>query len=289
MDRSYSYFEHKKIDWEALTQKYKPQLVDCDADTFVDVAATMLAEIKDTHIWLEHRRNRISKYVPQFERNYDFDFVEQDLENARSFGALGITGITSDGFGYVRISTLAVEPDTLRKLIADVRDRLFQTKGIILDLRRNSGGSEVCAQSIAALFASEETVYGRSKFRASADHTDFIEFAPRVIEPAENPYTKPVVCLIGSGTVSSAEAFAMMMKAIPTATVIGEPTRGASGYPEPIRLPNGVDVWFSRWCSMLPDGTVIEDVGVPPDETIMHGERDPTYNRAVGILKNSKK
>lgn len=289
MERSYSYFEHKQIDWAALTQKYKPQLIDCDADTFVDVAATMLAEVKDTHIWLEHRRNRVSKYISEFESNYDFDFVEQDLKNQRAFGSFGITGITSDGFGYLRISSLAVDSNTFNKLIADVRGRLFQTKGIILDLRRNPGGSEECAQSVAALFASEETVYARSKLRASGDQGDFYEIAPRSIKPAETPYTKPVVCLCGPGTVSSAEAFTMMMKAIPTATVIGQPTRGASGNPEPIQLPNGVDVWFSRWCSMLPDGTLIEDVGVPPDERVMHGERDPTYIRAVGILKNSQK
>ena len=289
LNRSYSYFEHKKIDWPALTQKYRPQLADCDADTFVDIAATMLAEVKDTHIWLEHRRNRVSKYVPQFEKNYDFDFIEQDLKKGRSFGTFGITALTSDGFGYVRISSLAVEPNTAEKLIADLQNRLLPTKGIILDLRRNPGGAEKIAFSVANLFASEETIYGRSKFRASIDHTDFYEGTPRVLEPTKNSSTKPVICLIGPGTVSSAEAFAMMMKAIPTATVIGQPTRGASGKPEPIQLPNGVDVWFSRWCSMLPDGTLIEDDGVPPDETIVHGEGDPTYIRAVEILKNSKK
>ena len=289
LDRSYSYFEHKNIDWPALTQKYRPQLTDCDADTFVDIAATMLAEVKDTHIWLEHRRNRTSKYVSRFEKNYDFDFIEQDLKNGRSFGTFGITALTSDGFGYVRISSLAVEPNTVQKLVADLQDRLLPTKGIILDLRRNPGGAENIALSVANLFASEETIYGRSKFRASADHADFYEGTPRVLKPTKNPSMKPVVCLIGPGTVSSAEAFAMMMKAIPTATVIGQPTRGASGKPEPIQLPNGVDVWFSRWCSMLPDGTLIEDDGVPPDETIVHGEGDPTYIRAVEILKNSKK
>jgi len=289
MDRNYSYFTHKKIDWPALTQKYQPQLADCDADTFADIAATMLAEIKDTHIWLEHRRNRVSKYTPTIKENFDFEVIEQDLTDATPFGTFGITALTSDGFGYVRISSLAVDPDTVESLIDDVRKRLFKTQGIILDLRRNPGGSELCAKPVAGLFAAKETVYARAKFRASADHDHFYEVAPRSITPQQWSFPKPVVCLIGPGTVSSSEGFAMMMKAIPTVTVIGQPTRGASGNPEPIQLPNGVDVWFSRWVSMLPDGTVIEDDGVIPDETIAHGNGDSTYVRALEILKNSQK
>ncbi len=286
MDRSYSYFAHKNVDWPALAQKYQAQLDDCDADTFADVAATMLAEIKDTHIWLEHRRNRLSKYISTFESNYDFDVVEKDLKEAKSFGTFGITALTSEGFGYVRITSLAVDPNTVTQLVNDLRERLFKTKGIILDLRKNPGGSELCAQSIATLFASEKTTYARSKFRASVDHSDFYELAPRSIPASENPFSRPVVCLIGPGAVSSSEAFAMMMKAIPSATLVGQPTRGASGNPKVIQLPNGVDVWFSRWVSLLPDGAVIEDNGVTPDETIVHGEGDATYARAVEILKN---
>ena len=289
MDRQYSYFEQKEIDWNALANRYRDKVDLTDSDKFVDVVSDMLAELKDTHVWMEYRRNRISKYVSRFEPNFDFGIVNKDLKDAEEFGDFGITAITNDGFGYIRITSLAADPVWVQKMAADIRERLFDTPGIILDIRRNSGGSEYIAQQIGSMFADEERVYARSKFRAGQGHDEFVEIAPRKIIRADLTYTNPVVCLIGPGAVSSAEGFAMIMKSLPHATLIGLPTRGASGNPQPVQLPNGVDVWFSRWASMLPDGTPIEDVGVAPDEEIEHGENDPTYTRGLEHLKNSVK
>ena len=81
-----------------------------------------------------------------------------------------------------------------------------------------------------------------------------------------------------------------MMKCFPHVTMIGQNTRGASGNPAPITLPNGVDVWYSRWMSLLPDGTPIEDVGIEPDIRVKHeGKGDPTFERAIEHLKKKTK
>ena len=66
------------------------------------------------------------------------------------------------------------------------------------------------------------------------------------------------------------------------------PTRGASGNPAPVTLPNGVEVWFSRWVAMELDGTPIEDRGVIPDVAVKpdpKNRKDPTFQRALRILK----
>jgi C-terminal processing protease CtpA/Prc len=104
--------------------------------------------------------------------------------------------------------------------------------------------------------------------------------------PPPQPFTRPVVCLIGPGCVSSGEGFALMMKAMDHVTLVGQPTRGASGNPHPVTLSNGVKVWFSRWVAMEPDGTPIEGRGIQPDVTVEHmGEGDPTFDKAVEILR----
>jgi hypothetical protein len=289
MDRNYSYFDHKEIDWPKLTAKYRERAEAADNDGFTEVVSEMLAEIKDIHIWLEHRRQRVSKFVSRFDANYDFPVVDKSLKDVKQFGDLGITGITKDGFGYIRIVSFAIDPNLVQQMAEDIRERLFDTPGIIIDSRRNPGGSEVYAQQLGSLFADEERVYATSKFRSGVGHGDFYEAQPRRVIQAETVYTRPVVCLIGPGAVSSAEGFALIMKALPHVNVIGLPTRGASGNPQPVQLPNGVDVWFSRWVAMTPDGAPIEDNGVTPDETVEHGEGDPTYTRAIELLKKSKK
>ena len=73
-----------------------------------------------------------------------------------------------------------------------------------------------------------------------------------------------------------------MMKALPHVTLIGQPTRGASGNPASVDLPNGISVSYSRWVDMLPDGTPIEGKGVSPDITVEHeSPGDPTFDAAV--------
>ena len=75
-----------------------------------------------------------------------------------------------------------------------------------------------------------------------------------------------------------------MFAALPNVTLIGKPTRGSSGNPQPVALPNGVDVWFSRWMALTSDGIPIEDNGVQPDIEIGHGDGDPTFEKAVQEL-----
>lgn len=82
----------------------------------------------------------------------------------------------------------------------------------------------------------------------------------------------------------------MMMKAIPRVTLIGQPTRGASGNPHPVQLSNGIQVMFSRWVSMLPDGSPIETIGVPPDRVVPHqraNDEDPTLEVAIKVLQGA--
>jgi C-terminal processing protease CtpA/Prc len=74
----------------------------------------------------------------------------------------------------------------------------------------------------------------------------------------------------------------MMFRAVEGATLVGLPTAGASGNPRPARLPNGVEVWFSRWVNELPDGTPTEGKGIPPHVRVEVGaEGDPILDRGL--------
>jgi C-terminal processing protease CtpA/Prc len=86
-----------------------------------------------------------------------------------------------------------------------------------------------------------------------------------------------------------------MLKCLPHVTTIGMPTRGSSGNPKPFKLPGAeVTVVYSRWVDMLPDGTPVEDHGVPPEIVVdepasAYDRADPTWDRAVALLRAQAK
>lgn len=287
MDRNYSHFTHKKINWQELTEKYRDRAITAKtAQQWVDVVADMLAEMNDTHTWMIHNGKQITKTKTGWVPNFDFSVVDDDLQDIRSFGNVGLVAKTSDGLGYVRITSLVDVDRRTRSEVIRAVEKLFSTPGIIFDLRRNAGGDETFAQQIAGMLTEEQIVYAVNKFRSGPGHDDFYQH-PRILVPGKGPkYGKKMVCLIGPATVSSAEGFALMMRALPNCTCIGKPTRGASGNPAPVHLAEGIDVWYSRWMALTPEGEPIEDVGVQPDEDIQHMRgSDATYARAKELLK----
>jgi hypothetical protein len=287
MDRNYSFFALKRIDWKGLSQRYRAKAEGAKGiSEFIEVVADMLCRLEDMHVWIETPQGgRVSVYSSRREGNFNYTAVVQKLHGLRRFGRLGFVGRTSEGYGVVVVTSLTTDQSTIRQFLAAV-EGLFDTPEMIVDLRANGGGSEPLAGRIAAMFTDQRRCYAGSRFRASLEHDDFVQTEGRFVEPAPGAtYTHPVICLIGPGCVSSGEGFALMMKCLPHVTLVGQPTRGASGNPAPVSLPNGVSVWYSRWMSLLPDGTPIEGKGVPPDVLVQHqGPGDPTFDAAVEML-----
>lgn len=289
MDRNYSYFDHKKINWSALSNKYRVKGE--GPKEFVEAVEKMLAELKDTHVWIMHDGRTIYTCQKPNKPNYDFEYVRSQLEDERVVRGFCLTGRTKDGFGYVLIDSMyGINDKTFAQIAEDIH-RLLDSPGLIVDSRVNSGGSEPIGQKLAGMFCDQECVYAIRKIRSGEKHSDFTEGSKTILRPwrlheKDMAYTNPIVCLQGAGAVSSGEGFTLMMKALPHCVTFGLPTRGASGNPSPIKLPNGVEVWYSRWLALDAQGNPIEDVGVAPDVVFDGaGEGDKTFDKAIEMLK----
>ncbi len=80
----------------------------------------------------------------------------------------------------------------------------------------------------------------------------------------------------------------MMGRALPNVTLVGLPTRGSSGAPAPVALPNGVRVWYSRWISLFPDGSGFERTGIAPDIRVEHTPGgDPAFDKALALIEKA--
>jgi len=286
--RTYSYLDLKKLDWPAISARHRERFAAAkDEDAFVAAAKEMLGELKDLHVTIRRSDGRVEgTYVAGVKRNYDFKAVAAELKGFEQIGKVAFAGTTADGYGYVTIGTLQFDDATLARIVAAIESRL-NAHGFLLDLRANGGGDERRALEIASIFADKERVYALSRFRNGPDPADLSAPFERKVGPRKaRTFTKPVVCLIGPGCVSSGEGFVKMLKAQPHVTLVGQPTRGASGNPQPVELPNGVTVFLSTWVDLLPDGTVTEGTGIAPEVVVEHeGDGDPTFQAGVRVLR----
>ena len=101
-----------------------------------------------------------------------------------------------------------------------------------------------------------------------------------------------VVVLIGPGTVSSCESFALMLRRVAGCTLIGARTAGSSGNPQPVDLGNGVTVYVPSWKDLLPNGICLEGRGVTPDIVVKTDGKsfvngDPVLEAAVRLAELS--
>lgn len=284
----YSFSSLKRVDWARLADKYRaPAEAASTTAAFADAIEPMLAELRDLHVWIElpdgqRRYPHTSRYRP----NFDLQHVKSKLRDVENVTGIGFTGRTSDGFGVVVVTGLPTKG--AYDEFSESMKRMGDAPGFIVDLRANPGGSEAGAAMIAGWFTDRRTKYARNQVRVGVDPNELQETQSRYFDPAgPSAYLRPVICLIGPGCVSSGEGFALMMKSLDHVRMIGQPTRGASGNPQPETLSNGVRVWFSRWVSLELDGSVIEGRGVLPDVVVEHDDAhgDSTFESALTLLR----
>ncbi|HLN30564.1 MAG TPA: S41 family peptidase [Gemmataceae bacterium] len=299
MARNYSYFDLKQIDWPGLKEKYRARASAADTlPAFVDVLGEMLGELNDGHVRFLAPADAVV-LRPPMKRKVDgnFEAAEATIKGAdwigNGFARIGT--LQGDDFGVVRITRQSrADAAAVQKVVEFIRTH-NDLPGFLIDLRGADGGDEHLAARIAAEFCLSKTVYAKSKYRNGPKPTDFGPVYDRVLEPATKPYTKPVVCILGPGCVSSGEALAQMLTCLPHVTSVGLPTRGSSGNPRPFKLPGvAVTVLYSRWVDLMPDGSPIEGKGIQPRILVdlpasAYEKSDPTREKAIDILRTNVK
>lgn len=289
MDRHYSFFAAFGLDWKALADAHREQAKKATTpQAFADALRPLLAALEDPHVFLEMPNGqRIPTFTEQPGRNVNYAVTARSLTDIDQIGRTAFAGRTKrGGFGFLAVASLQ-QPDSEFERIEAALRGLLDAPALIVDLRGNVGGSELRARKLASYLAERRTLYARSRIRGGAAHDNLIDAGARYLEPhAKTLYGGPVACLVGPSCMSSGEGFALMMRALPQVVLVGQPTRGASGNPKPVHLPNGVTVHYSRWISLLPDGTPVERQGVPPDIVVTHElAGDPTLEAAIAELE----
>lgn len=157
-------------------------------------------------------------------------------------------------------------------------------KGIILDLRDNTGGLLSAAVKWSGLLLPEETPVVIERSRGDKQETQKAK-GPAILEGL------PLVVLVNGGSASASEIVSGAVKDAGRGKIIGEETFGKGSVQTLEYLDGGtaLKLTVSKW--LTPKGTTIEENGIEPDETVeltdddFEADRDPQMDRAKEVLR----
>lgn len=176
---------------------------------------------------------------------FDLERGERPAPQARADLPSGVRVLRFDAFDKASVAWLA-------RNLADPPPR-----GMILDLRSNSGGLVTAQVEISSYFLEPGTNLGRSVARHSTRSS--------VTRQSSMRYDGPLVVLIGPTSASAAEITAYALRYHHRGRLVGAETAGAVLAARSYPLPGGgfVDVAVADY--LTPDGRRLEGVGVKPD------------------------
>ena len=275
MDERYCFFEYKDIDWKDVYARYQSQIKsEMSSEALFEVLGNMLAELKDGHVNLVSSFNmsRYWDWYLDYPDNFDAK-IQRNYLGKDYYIASGIRyKMLEDSIGYMYYGSFSsgIGNAGLDQII----NKFSKCKGIIIDVRDNSGGLLTNVDVLASRFTNEKILTGYSRYKTGKGHQDFSNPEAKYLEPSNRiRYLKPVVVLTNRHCFSATNDFVSIMKLLPTVTVMGDRTGGGGGLPLSSELPNGWYVRFSACPSYTPDMEDIE-FGIDPDIRVDMTEDD---------------
>jgi carboxyl-terminal processing protease len=296
-DLHYSFFGVKRINWDSLGAHYRPLAVNASTDAeFAGVLGRMLDELHDVHVALTPglaketmrqlaRSDTASTY---FAQGVVFD---RYVTSSRYTSARHLRyGMATPTVGYILIASFT--GGDWSKEMDEALDGLSTARSIVVDVRNNTGGTYVLAAALAGRFADRTRTFGYVRRRNGPSHDDFTDFVAEIVAPTgARQFRGPVIVLSNRRNVSTSENFILAMKALPSVTVVGDTTAGASGAPIVRELSNGWTYQLSEWIEYTPERTIFEGIGLPPHVVVRAKATDVGKNldavleRALSLLQ----
>lgn len=216
---------------------------------------------------------------------------------------------------YMKLST-CTQPQISNKVFERNIDLLRNSKGVIIDIRGNRGGTDetwnpniikhIAPNGIDIMSAvimkcrvsnNSFNEYGKQVPNLQ-DYADNIAMQPvnlgkNVIDwPDSLKFKSPIILLTDGYTGSAAEDFAFTIKNLNLGTIVGSHTIGCVSHPRTYLLPSGYKYLMSTWSFTNPDGSSLIENGIAPDIEVpfyvsdyING-KDPQLEKAIQLLIN---
>lgn len=208
---------------------------------------------KDLHLRVRFDPERIAR-----RRNAELStadsvaLAERRLRNNRrsNYGFREVK-ILDGNIGYLNLSGFFGVDEEAGAAAAATMNFLSNTDALIIDLRRNGGGSPAMIQLITSYLYGPEPVHLNNFYNRANDEQTQTWTLPYV--PGKRRPDVPVYVLTSSSTFSAAEEFSYNLRNLERATLIGEVTGGGAH-------PGGTQIATERFAIFVPDGRAINPI-----------------------------
>ena len=213
IDEQYCFLDYKAeeygLDWDEVHERYRKDIVSTmtEKDLFY-VLGNMLEELKDGHVNL-YSGFDVARYWSWYEdypKNFS-DSIQRIYLGKDYHIASGIKyKVLDDNIGYLYYESFsdAIGDGNLNDMFTE----LAICKGLIIDIRNNSGGQLTNASKLAARFTNEKILTGYILHKTGPGHSDFSDPYPIYLEPSNDiRWQKPVVVLTNRSAYSATNDF----------------------------------------------------------------------------------
>lgn len=185
------------------------------------------------------------------------------------------SSILKNNIGYIQVLSF-IGANTTTEFISAI-EKTENTKGLILDLRGNTGGLLPNAVFMANMFIPKGnivSIVGRSGYKKDIYAQDM-----------DYTISKPIVILVDGGSASASEIFSGALKDYHKAELIGTKTFGKGMVQKIIPMPNdtGLNLTIAKY--LTPAGHDINKKGINPDITIKLTPKDVSKRNDIQLKK----
>jgi len=194
--------------------------------------------------------------------------------------------------GYLTVNNF--EDEKIINQFDSLFTEIANTKGLIIDIRNNGGGSSGIGYHIISSLTNKP-------FKSS--YSKVLRYIPTIngIQWHENQpgdwdangkqyYDKPVMVLISARTFSAAEDFTVAFDFMKRGQLIGQTTGGSTGQPFGFSLPGGGSARVCGKHDAYPDGKEFVGIGIAPNVTVnktvndLWKGKDAALEKAIQLL-----
>jgi hypothetical protein len=291
MNRRYALFNIKTANWDDVYTKYKPRFnSNMQQHELFGKLDDMLKELKDGHVALisPFDTSVYTQFYTAYSRNFNFNNVKKNyLQNEyKTSGPLIYKVVNQTGYIYYSSFANEIKDEDIASVLA----QMSNVKGLIIDVRSNTGGSIQNAVKFAGHFIRETRVAKYERIKKGEGRNDFFEPQPFYITPAVAPFLKKVIVLTNRACYSACNDFVLYMMEEQHAQTVGDQTGGGGGLPYNYILLNGWKLQYTATETLSPAQIQVED-GLKPDIFMQISSLDeaagidPILEKAIQLIQ----
>lgn len=193
----------------------------------------------------------------------------------------------NDGWVYLKINKW--DPGDWIKFL-NLKDSIKNSAGIVFDIRGNPGGFEIESIKILSSFVKTPFLYSTQAYSMPNE----VITGETIVQPNKflDLSKLKTIIMVDNKTGCASESFALALKKIHNATIVGtSKTGGAYSTVYSFLLPQGIQLWTNVLGKsyMLDDKTTIESTGIKPDINVEINKYTDLYGYEDKVLKTVQK